>query len=50
MDKLKLETPDLTAANIQKLAELFPGVVAEGKVNFDLLRTMLGDDVMGDEA
>lgn len=50
MDKLKMETPDLTAANIQKLAELFPGVVAEGKVNFDLLRTMLGDDVMGDEA
>lgn len=50
MDKLKMETPDLTAANVQKIAELFPGVVAEGKVNFDLLRTMLGDDVMGDEA
>lgn len=50
MDKLKLETPDLTAANVQKIADLFPGVVAEGKVNFDLLRTMLGDDVMGDEA
>ena len=50
VDKLKMETPDLTAANVQKIAELFPGVVAEGKVNFDLLRTMLGDDVMGDEA
>ena len=50
MDKLKMETHDLTAANVQKIAELFPGVVAEGKVNFDLLRTMLGDDVMGDEA
>lgn len=50
MNKMRMETPDLTAANIQKLAELFPGVVAEGKVNFDLLRTMLGDDVMGDEA
>ena len=50
VDKLKMETHDLTAANVQKIAELFPGVVAEGKVNFDLLRTMLGDDVMGDEA
>lgn len=49
-DKLKLQTPDLTAENIQKIAELFPGVVSEGKVNFDLLRTMLGDEVMGDEA
>jgi adenine-specific DNA-methyltransferase len=50
MDKLKLETPDLTAANVAKLAELFPGAVTEGKVNFDLLRTMLGDEVAGDEA
>lgn len=49
-DKLKLQTPDLTAENIQKIAELFPGVVSDGKVNFDLLRTMLGDEVMGDEA
>ncbi|WP_165072355.1 site-specific DNA-methyltransferase [Desulfovibrio sp. ZJ200] len=50
MDKLKMETPDLTAANVQKIAALFPGVVAGGKVNFDLLRTMLGDEIMGDEA
>ncbi|MDR3254867.1 MAG: site-specific DNA-methyltransferase [Synergistaceae bacterium] len=50
MDKLKLETPDLTAAKVAKIAEMFPGVVTEGKVNFDLLRTMLGDDVAGDEA
>ncbi|MCL2147655.1 MAG: virulence RhuM family protein [Synergistaceae bacterium] len=33
-----------------KIAELFPGVVAEGKVNFELLRSMLGEDVFGDEA
>jgi len=48
--KMKFETPDLTAANVAKIAALFPGVVAEGKVNIDLLRTMLGDDVHGDEA
>ena len=53
MNKPKFETPNLTTANIEKLAALaehFPGVVAEGKVNFDLLRSMLGEDVFTDEA
>ena len=50
MNKPKFETQNLTAQNITKLAELFPGVVTEGKVNFDLLRSMLGEDVFGDEA
>lgn len=49
-NKPKFETPNLTVENIAKLAELFPGAVIEGKVNFDLLRSMLGDDVYGDEA
>ena len=49
-DKMKFETPNLTAENVAKIAELFPGVVTEGKVNFDLLRSMLGEDVYGDEA
>ncbi len=49
-DKMKFETPNLTAENVAKIAELFPGVVTEGKVNIDLLRTMLGEDVFGDEA
>ena len=49
-DKMKFETPNLTAENVAKIAELFPGVVTEGKVNFDLLRSMLGDEVYGDEA
>ena len=42
MDKMKFETPNLTAENVAKIAELFPGVVTEGKVNIDLLRSMLG--------
>ena len=29
MDKLKMETPDLTQANIEKLAALFPACVTE---------------------
>lgn len=40
----------MTAENINKIAEVFPGVVTEGKVNFDLLRSLLGDEVYGDEA
>lgn len=50
MDKLKFESANLIATNIYKIAELFPGVVTEGKVNFDLLRSLLGDEVYGDEA
>lgn len=50
MNKPKFETPNLTAENVAKIAELFPGVVTEGKVNFDQLRSMLGEEVFGDEA
>ena len=60
MDKLKMETPDLSQANIEKLAALFPACVTEARgedgrlkkaVNFELLRQMLSDVVLeGDEA
>ena len=60
MDKLKMETRDLTQANIDKLAALFPACVTEARgedgrlkkaVNFELLRQMLSDVVLeGDEA
>jgi adenine-specific DNA-methyltransferase len=48
--KMKFQTPDLTAEAKAKLADLFPGAVVEGKVNIDLLRAMLGEDVFADEA
>ena len=60
MDKLKMQTPDLTQSNIEKLAALFPACVTEARgedgklkkaVNFELLRQMLSDVVLeGDEA
>lgn len=60
MTKMKLETPDLTAQNIEKIGALFPNCVTEtvdenGKpkkaINFDMLRQMLSSDVVeGDEA
>jgi hypothetical protein len=49
-DKLKMQTPDLTAENVAKLTALFPGVVADGKVNVDLLRSYVGEEIFGDEA
>ena len=43
-------SPDLVAANVRELARLFPDAVAEGKVDFDALRELLGDAVDdGDE-
>jgi len=60
MDMMRMETPDLTAANVEKIGELFPNCITEttdenGKlkkaINFDLLRQMLSADVLeGDEA
>ena len=57
--KMKFETPDMTAENIEKIAELFPNCVTEmrdenGKVkrgiNFEVLKQMLSSDVVdGDE-
>lgn len=55
MDKLKLHTPDLTAANIEKIAALFPNCVTEAKnekgqlkrsIDFDLLRQELSDHIV----
>ena len=60
MDKLHMETPDLTQSNIEKLATLFPACITEARgedgklkkaINFELLRQMLSDVVLeGDEA
>ncbi|EJP19910.1 DNA methylase family protein [Peptostreptococcaceae bacterium AS15] len=66
MDKMKMETVDMTAQNIDKIATLFPNCISEmldeekstddkkvykKAVNFDLLKQMLSGDVIeGDEA
>ena len=45
MEKINSESLDLTKLNIEKLKELFPNAVTEGKIDFDVLRTVLGDEV-----
>lgn len=55
MEKLKLHSPDLTKANIDKLAELFPHCVTEARdekgalvrqIDFDLLRQELSATIV----
>ncbi len=55
MEKLKMHSPDLTAANIAKLAELFPNCVTEAAdakgelkqaIDFDLLRQELASNIV----
>lgn len=60
MDKMRMESTDMTAQNIEKIGTLFPNCITETKdengkpkkaINFDLLRQMLSSDVIeGDEA
>lgn len=60
MEKMRMESPDLTAQNIEKIGALFPNCITEtldenGKpkkaINFDLLKQMLSGDVIeGSEA
>lgn len=65
MDKMRMESPDMTAQNIDRIAALFPNCVTEmldeehstpekkvykRAINFELLKQMLSPDVMeGDE-
>ncbi len=57
-NKLKMHSPDLTRANIDKLAELFPNCVTEAQgeggnleraIDFDLLRQELSDHLVEGE-
>ena len=66
MDKLRMESPDMTAQNIDRIAALFPNCITEmldeehstpekkvykRAVNFELLKQMLSPDMVdGDEA
>jgi adenine-specific DNA-methyltransferase len=44
------QSKDLIAGNIEKLKELFPEIVTEGKIDFNVLQDVLGEDIEeGDE-
>lgn len=60
MDKMKMESVDMTAQNIEKIGAMFPNCITETKdengkpkkaINFELLKQILSGDVLdGDEA
>ena len=60
MDKMRMQSVDITAQNIEKIGMLFPNCITEAKdengklkkaINFELLKQMLSEDVIdGDEA
>ncbi len=39
------QSKDLVAENIEKLKELFPEIVTEGKIDFNVLQDVLGEDI-----
>ena len=45
MEKLSGKSMDLVADNIAKLKELFPEILTENKIDFNTLKTLLGDEV-----
>lgn len=45
MDKLEGKTLDITECNIEKIKRIFPNIVVDGKIDFDRLRLILGDEV-----
>ena len=59
MDKMKFETPDMVAGNIEKIGALFPAAITEMRdedgqikkgINFEVLKQLLSRDVVdGDE-
>lgn len=56
MDKMRMESIDMAAQNIEKIGALFPNCITETKgangkikkaINFDMLRQLLSGDVIG---
>ena len=60
MEKMRMESVDMTAQNVEKIGAMFPNCVTETvgedgnlkkAINFEMLKQMLSDDVLeGDEA
>ena len=49
MAKISKESPDIVDENLQKIREIFPSCVTEGKVDFEKLRNLLGDSLTSGE-
>lgn len=45
MEKFKVSSKDLIAENVEKLKLLFPEIVCDGKIDFEVLKNILGEYV-----
>ena len=45
MEKMSGESMNLLNENIEKLKAIFPEIVADGKIDFDMLKILLGEEV-----
>ncbi|MCD4827444.1 MAG: site-specific DNA-methyltransferase [Acholeplasmataceae bacterium] len=45
MNKINNKSLNLETLNIEKIKDIFPNVVTEGKIDFDKLRVILGDEI-----
>ena len=48
MNKLKMCSTDIVSKNIEKIKELFPNCISEGKVDFSMLKQELSKDIIED--
>ena len=49
LDNMKTTSPDGFEKNIEKLSELFPNIVTDGKIDFEKLKLILGDKIENSE-
>ena len=49
MKKMTGESTNITGENLSALQQLFPEAFEEGKIDFDILRQLLGDYVDDEE-
>ena len=49
MNKLDMESKDIVNNNIAQLKELFPNIVSEGKIDFDMLKQELSNEIIDDK-
>ena len=48
INKLSMRSKDIISDNIDKISELFPNCISEGKINFEMLKQELSKDIIED--
>lgn len=48
INELSMKSKDIISDNIDKISELFPNCISEGKINFEMLKQELSKDIIED--